>query len=360
MKKSLINGLKEKDMQAVVNAYNLNDFYFPTLFPLKFTPSLTWKTLSADLGIPVAADVVSYDSKAPRKTRNIVSRLSGDIPKIDIAREKGESELNEYAQLKVYANTTEGAQALLDFIYDDVEFCFKGVNARLEWLSLRALSLGKITLDSTNNNGIVTETAVDFMVPTANKGGATVAWTTSVTATPIKDIKIRVKAAKAAGYKLGVAWMDQDTFDNMVATAEVQKAMASWAVNAVSGQSAPDLAVVNSYMAKNNLPKVVIIDSYVMIEKADGTQTSVAPFEAGVVSFTPDAVVGNTFHAPLAAESVEGSAATKAKRGHVLISKFSNEEPLVEITKGSANAFPVWSSSTRAYLMDSLATSWTK
>jgi hypothetical protein len=359
MKNSLVQGLKEKDMQAVVNTYNLNDFFYPSIFPLKFTPTLTWKSLEADLGLPIAADVVSYDATAPRKTRRVINRLSGDIPKIEIARDKKESELNEYYELLNYAKTTDGAQAILDWIYEDVEFCFKGVNARLEWLALRALSTGKVTLDKDNNNGVVTETAIDFMVPTAQKSGVTTIWSTAASADPVANIKAKQKLAKAAGWRLGVAYMDQDTFDYMVATEKVQKAMASWAIVAVSGQSAPDLETVNKYMAKNGLPRIIIIDSQMQIEKQDGTKTTVTPFQAGVVALVPEAVCGNTYHGPLADEKVESSTALKVKRGHVMIKRFSQEEPLVESTKAMANAFPVFASAKRAYLMDALNTSWT-
>lgn len=35
MQRSLMIGITEKDMQAVVNTYDLNPYYYPTLFPLK-------------------------------------------------------------------------------------------------------------------------------------------------------------------------------------------------------------------------------------------------------------------------------------------------------------------------------------
>lgn len=358
MRKSLIQGLNEKDMQAVVNTYNLNAFYFPSIFPLKFNPTLTWKTLQADLGIPVAADVVAFNSSAPKKTRQILSRLQGDIPKIEIARIKEETDLNEYNQLLPFAKTTDGAQALLDFIYDDVSFCFTGVNARLEWLALRALSTGKIVLDSSNNAGVVTETAVDFLVPSANKGGVATVWSTAASATPLANIKAKVKTAKGKGYKLGYAWMDQDTFDNLAATAEVQKAAATWVIQATDLQTTPSLDSVNKYMASNGLPQIIIVESYVTIELADGTRTSVNPWEAGVVVLTTDKVLGNTYYAPLADELVTDSVATKVKRGAVLIKKFSTEDPVTETTKGMANAFPAFAGATRSFMIDTTHTSW--
>ncbi len=361
MKTTLIHGLNEKDMQAVVNELTLNAFYYPSLFPLKFSPTLTWKALQADQGVPIAADVVAYNSSAPKKTRQVVSRLSGDIPKIEISRVKEESDLNDYYQLLHYANTTEGAKAILDWIYDDVEFCFTGVNARLEWLALQALSLGKISLSKTNNAGIVTETAVDFLVPSGHKSGVAVTWTEghSATGVPITNIKAIVKAAKAAGHPVKYMLMDQDTFDVMCLQDSVIKFCATWVLNATSLAATPTLAQVNAALAASNLPTIIIIDSYVAIELETGARTTVNPFTTGVVTFLPDLVAGNTYHAPLADELVAESAALKVKRGPVLIKKYSLEEPSIqEVTKGLANAFPVWASAQLSYLMYTLDTSW--
>lgn len=60
-------GLNEKDMQAVINTYDLKPYYYPTLFPLTETPFLTWKMLEAQAGLKIAADLVSRGSTAPKK-----------------------------------------------------------------------------------------------------------------------------------------------------------------------------------------------------------------------------------------------------------------------------------------------------
>lgn len=362
MKTSLIQGLNEKDMNAVVNIFPLNDFYYLSLFPTKFSPTLTWKAIAADLGIPVAADVVSFNSSAPKKSREIVSRLTGDIPKIEISRAKEESDLNEYYQLLHYANSVAGAQAIMDWIYDDVEFCFKGVNARLEWIALQALSLGKVVLDKTNNAGVITETAVDFLVPAAQKVGVAVTWSSALAATsaPITNIKARVKAMKALGKPVKYMLMDQDTFDAMAISAEVINYCASWVVRATNLATLPSLASVNMALTSNNLPTIVIIDSAVALENNAGTRSVVYPWTTGVITFLPDLNPGNTFYAPLADELVKSSTAIKTMRGHIMIKKYSLEEPSIqEITKGLSNSFPVWSSAQNSSLMYTLATTWT-
>lgn len=360
MKKSLIQGLTEKDMKAVIETYTLNSFYWPTLFPLKFTPTLTWKELRTKYGIPVMADVVSFNARAPRKTRRVVSRNQGDIPKIEVAYDKEETDINEYQNLLHYAGTEEGQKALLDWIYDDPEACWNGVNARIEWLALRAFSTNKIVLNSSNNEGVVTENAVTFGIPEDQLSGVDVTFRGHAdTAKPITKFKALKKAAKKKGFVLKHAFCNQDTFDDIVATVEVQKFCAGWVSKVTNTETIPDLASFNAVMKKNGLFEFHIIESLVTVQ-IKGVDSTVEPFEDGVIVFTPDVVQGNTYHAPLADEAVKDSVAVKVKRSHVLIKKFSEEDPVVETTKGLANAFPAWGNAYRAFLVDTLATKWDK
>ena len=55
MQKSLMIGLNEKDMAAVIHTYDLKDYYYPTLFPLKETTRLDWKMLEAQARLPLPA-----------------------------------------------------------------------------------------------------------------------------------------------------------------------------------------------------------------------------------------------------------------------------------------------------------------
>jgi hypothetical protein len=96
MNKTLIQGLTEKDVQAIINTYNLHDFYYPTLFPLKETATLTWKMLQGQAGLRIAADLVARGSRLPKKTREAIARIQGDIPKIAISRDKDEDALTDY------------------------------------------------------------------------------------------------------------------------------------------------------------------------------------------------------------------------------------------------------------------------
>lgn len=360
MIKSLINGLSEKDMQAVANEYTLSEFYFPSLFPLKFVTSLKWESLEGEFGAPVAGDVISWDSRAPRKRREVVSKLSGSIPKIGVAREKTESQMNEYNTLKRYADDA-AKKELLNWIWEDQLFVFNGVNARLEWLALRAASTGKVILTNTNNEGLVTEANVDFLVPGANKSGVSVNITVdnAETSKPITKIKDVVKAARNKGKKLNFIFTDQDMIDAILVSTETIAFVAPWAVQTPAPTQVSLLSTLNMALKAQGLPVIGLVESFIEIE-IKGVRTQVNPWEAGVLLFSETPVLGNTAHTRLADEDVESSNALKVKREHVLIKRFATEEPLVETCLGIANAFPVLNSAGAKWLVDGLNSSWTK
>lgn len=75
MQKTLMVGLTEKDMEAEIRTYDLKEYYYPTLFPLKETNSLTWKVLEAQTGLKIAADLTARGSSIPKKTRDAIAGL---------------------------------------------------------------------------------------------------------------------------------------------------------------------------------------------------------------------------------------------------------------------------------------------
>ena len=70
MQRSLMIGITEKDMQAVVNTYDLNPYYYPTLFPLKENYTMTWKALETQVGLKIAGDLVARGASINKKTRD--------------------------------------------------------------------------------------------------------------------------------------------------------------------------------------------------------------------------------------------------------------------------------------------------
>lgn len=365
MLKSLMIGITERDMQAVINSYDLKAYYYPTLFPLKENYTLTWKALEAQVGLRIAADLVARGAKLDPKTREAISRIQGDIPKIAVKRVKDENELNEYDIMVAMTSSSPDLRALIEVWAEDTQYCWDAVANRLEWIALQSISLGKVTLTNANNNSVVSEYDVDYNIPSAQKYGyqsTSAAWTSTSSAKPISvDFKKIVKDARAAGVNLKYAFMNVDTFASFAACDEVVKLCASYAANALQIAQSPSLEQVNT--ALSNIAylyglQVVVIDQEITIEKADGTRTTANPFAGDVVTFTDTKVFGATYWKKPADMNVQGSVALRALNGHTCIKKYSEEEPLAEITVGLANAFPAWTSSSRAYFLDTTHSSW--
>lgn len=152
---TLMRGLNERDMQAVINTYDLKPYYYPTLFPLKETYTLTWKALETQVGLKIAADLVARGATIDTKTREAIQRIQGDIPKIAVKRTKNDEELNDYDIMVAMTSQNPDLRALVDAWAEDTNFCWTAVAARLEWMALQSISLGKITLSNTNNVSVI-------------------------------------------------------------------------------------------------------------------------------------------------------------------------------------------------------------
>ena len=315
MQKSLMVGITEKDMQAVVNTYGLKPYYYPTLFPLKENYTLTWKALEAQVGLKIAGDLVARGASINKKTREAIARIQGDIPKVAIKRTKDENELNEYDIMVAMTSANPDLRALVEAWAEDTKYCWDGVAARLEWIALFS-----------------------------------------------KDFKAVVAKAKKKGISLKYAFMNLDTFALMVQTEEVTKLCASFAANALGVAQTPSLEQVNAAMkglAYLRGLQVVIIDQDITIEKEDGSRITGNPFADDVVMFSESKVLGSTYWKKPADMNLKGSVAIKVMNGHTCVKKYSTEEPIEEVTVGIANAFPAWLSSGRSFLMDVANNTWT-
>lgn len=358
-------GITEKDMQAVINTYDLKPYYYPTLFPLKENYTLQWKALEAQVGLKIAGDLVARGASIDKKTRDAIARIQGDIPKIAIKRTKDENELNEYDIMVAMTSASPDLRALVEAWAEDTKYCWDGVANRLEWIALQTISLGKVTLTNDNNNSVISEFDVDYEIDADQKVGfqtGSASWATSASAKPItKDFKAIVAKAKKKGISLKYAFMSVDTFAAFAQTEEVVKLCASFAANALGISQTPSLQQVNATMAGLAYLRglqIVIIDQDITIEKSDGARVTGNPFADNVVMFGESKVLGATYWKKPADMNVKGSVSMKALNGHTCIKKYSNEEPLEEVTIGLANAFPAWLSSGRSFLLDTINATW--
>jgi len=362
----LKSAINKKNMQAYLNARVFDKLYWPTFFPLKSTPYLSYETLIGSKGNRVAADVVAYDVSAPLKTRKTVSKLSGDIPAIRMKKKMTETDLNTYNIMKAMAKPEQ--KALLDLIFGDVDSCVDGVNARLEWMVFQALSKGTITLSKTTNaGGVVTEEDIDFGLPSqdvGNKQVCAVVWTAAVgTTTPITDFETVMTAAAGLGIKPKYAVMNLTKWQEFRKSTEVQNFIVPFALYGGSKvKRAPNLSVANEALRSEGLPQIIVIDTRVAYESVGHVISNVDPWLNSTdrfVTFLEDLKCGDMLYGPIAEETNPPKQVLQAKKGPILISKWSDVDPVAEYTKGELNAFLSWPTIDRVMSLDTEhATTW--
>jgi hypothetical protein len=355
----IITDFRLADAQAILDQFQFSEMQYQGVFPELFRTNLSWKSIEAATGAKVAADVVAMNSRAPRKGRMSPGKMTGDMPKIEVARDLIETDLNTLRELQNAAAQVQGQAAqgqimaqIINLMYGDAPFVVDGVRARLEWIAKQIASTGKYSLTVVNNEaGIQTKTEVDFGIPTGNKVNAAKDWFTDSTADPITDIENRQKAARLKGKILRFMFMDRDTFNAMAANDVIQKFTASFASNALALQLRPDVATINAALTRQGLPIIVIWDSFVALEGKDGAQTAVSGWEAGKVTFSESSTLGSTQYTLSADEFVSGGTAVKTKSGIVLVKTWGLEDPITVVTKGTAYATPVLSNVNSLYIL---------
>lgn len=367
MLQSLMLGITERDMQAVIDSYDLKAFYYPTLFPLKESFNLSWRALETRSNLRVAGDVVARGSSIGEKMREAVSRIQGDIPKIAIKRKKDENELSEYDVMIAMSAGNANSMALIEAWAEDTNFCWNGVASRIEWLALQSISTGRVRLTKDNSTNVVSEYDVDYQLDKWQKVGfqtGSSIWSAATTAKPLtKDIRGIIENARKRGISIKYLFMNNDTFSTFSQTDEVIKLCSSFLGSALNISQIPSLAQVNATIA--GIPymmgaQIVLIDQNITVEKIDGVRTTANPFADGVVLFSDRKVIGTTFWKTPVDMRMQNTKALSVMNGHTCLKKFSTEDPISEITEGIANAFPVWTNSGSSVLMDVTADTFTK
>lgn len=364
MRKPLFDLISQVDMQAEINSYKPGSgLAWPMLFPLRYTPSLNIKSLEGDEGIPVSADVIAFNSKAPQKTRKTVGAWSGNIAKVAISRVKTEEDVKEYNFLAAYAAENKEnpniVRQIVDMVFEDVEFCYDGVNYRTEDLALQIGSKAELALTMTKNNDVVTQETLNWNIPDEHKVGVTNKWSVPASSDPLKDIidganKIKKEGRNRPRYAI----MDQVAFERLLMSEKTIKRVASVVLSAtgLANEDSISLEMVNSYMRTKGYPQIAVLDSYVNQESRDGNQTVYKPWAENVVVLSPTLQLGWTWWSDV--PMVEDTAALQAYRDNVKITRFSRLDPMEEVTLAEAYIMPALINRASLYYINTENSAW--
>lgn len=331
-------------MQVAVNSYKPgNGLAWRQLFPLKFTPKFDLKGLEGNEGIPVAADRVAFNTKAPKKTRTKIGSWSGKLGKFAVSREKDEIEINEYNDLQTLAaaNTEDAATAryLVDLVYDDLDFCNKAMDYKVELDAMRIGSSGVQTFTKSIDGDMATEDVINFNVPKENFGGVKNNWSDADNGDGLKDIADwQAKIAKKGGNKPMYAFIEKAKFDELCAQKSTARKLFPRYDQALVTADMISVDTINSYMRGKGYPQILILDTYATVEHKDGTRETVKPWNENVVVLAPTAQLGYTYYKPV--PNVPNTDALQTQASYYKMTRYSELNPLLEVTMAEAYIQP--------------------
>lgn len=337
------------------------DLYASLWYPQYFDvappqQSLTFISAIGRSRIEAAASIVDRDSATPLRTRQGLETYSGKIPAIRQMFALKEEDYRDFLALQNMPGIDDKTKMnqILDLIWGDVKRCGDSCHKRVDAMCLMAISTGKIKIDVTNNPDGLVHSDIDLLMPSANKKQAASTWATANTAKPITDIETVVSDAKGRGITFSEVLISYDLWLKFKAADQVQNTMLTYFYGPkAAGSSAwavTTLDRINEYLSANKLPVIRIVDESIGIEK-DGVITPTKFFDENNASFIPAGKLGSIKNA-LAMEKMQPvEHVTYADYNKVLISKWRQNEPWGEFTKGEWNAFPSFEAIDSTYLL---------
>ena len=311
------------------------NYYHDQYLNTEYSADMTYNSLSGDY-TRISADIVSFDSPLPIKSRGAIKSASGEIPKIGMKMTLNEKEMNTLRILRLMPG--RGVE-LARKVFADAEAGIYGVKERLEQAFLLGFSNSGVTLiQDTNNAGLAVR--IDFNVPAENKFGVATVWSDPAS-TPISDLKAVRNAARAAGQNPNTMWMDSNILANLHANTQVKELFAF--NQGFVGANVPTLddeqvqGVIGRALGLN----VIVIDRS-FVEQKDKTKTVSQGWTPNMVVLTTGTDVGTLVYSTLAEEEFPQEHVQYAKANdYILVSKSGQDDPVSEKTMVQAIAFPI-------------------
>ena len=320
-------------------------YLFKTMLREEYSADQKWDSATVNTNF-VAADMVAMDSPLPIKKRERISTASGVLPKIGMMRIMRETQLNSlYTMIAQNAKFTDIVKRLMD----DVLFCSVGIDEKIEYNFLKALSDGVILVEDEENTGVGMR--VDFNFPAANKFGVE-----EKDAISYEDIRRPIAKADEDGNTITRIAIAKSTYDKLRQTTWARELVANYRgqsfVNAATLPVPNATAFDEAFADDNNGITFLKIDRSIKVEK-NGIQKSVKPFNTRHIVYLTTEDLGALVWGTLveARNGVDGVAYQTIDR-YKLIAKFANTNPFQEMTTGQALVLPVLENVDQLYMLD--------
>lgn len=322
---------------------------YKTMLTEEYSADLSWGATELN-NVIVAADVVAMDASIPLKKRGSLATASGKLSKIAIKYRKGEKDISD---LNVAAARGTDEATIAAKVLNDVPRVVDGSDARVEMMFEQALSTGTMLVEDSDNDG--TGVRVDFYKEANQFKARIAAWTNASLATPQEDIQQLFDKAQADGNAIAIVMISKKYFHLFRKSKQGKELAASYqgriftdnTILPVPGQKLFLDALADEFGAEFR-----VVDSSFKVQNHDGSETTVRPWEEANIVGIPTEKVGRLVYGTLAEETNPVAGVSYQKSGSwLLISKYSNNDPLEEYTSGQALVIPVLDGADSIYLL---------
>lgn len=317
------------------------------------TVSLDFTTAYGEENVEAMAAVIHDGSNIPLHGREAISKLQGEIPTIAVAREMTAKQYRELLTLRSLANVSDQAafNAILDNIYNDVNYVGNAVHRRLNAMALQAVSSASIVVDNTNNPDGISFT-LNLGMPSKNKRKVAKAWSD-----PKSLIVSQIQEAVEDGYKEGKVFakllVSRKLFGYMIRNEEVQNFVRGF-LNITGNANVlfvTNLDNINGFLTANALPYVEIVETVTPVQK-DGKNTVVNSWNEDNAVLVPAGNLG-MIHSAFNNESIMGNPSIYqyGDFNGAQIMRWYQKRPLTEYTAAEYLAIPGYEQVANSYII---------
>lgn len=300
----------------------------------EYSDDMTYESISGDF-TRITADIVSFDSPSPIKTRGKIKAASGNIPKMGLKFLLNEKQMNTLINL---SNRADRVKELIKKIFNDTESVIYGIKEKIEQAHLLGFSGGVTLIQDDTNVG--TGIRINYNIPESNQFGVVTAWS-DPNAKPIDDIKRVLRQAKTKGEYPNTIWMDSHILGNILNNDQIKQSFA-FSLN-FAGSNVPSLSEeqIGDLFKRNFKLNLRIVDRTFFHEK-DGKRTTSQGWTPNMVVFTTGTKVGKLVYSKLAESVFKQEHVVYAEpNNYILVKKDGTTDPVSERTAAEALVIPV-------------------
>lgn len=296
-----------------------------------------------------AAEVVEWGASAIKGKRGEVLTNVGEL--FPISR-----------KMSVNAQELSGLNAdtkkELTRLYEDVQGVIQSIRNRFEFVFLQALSNGVSTMEQASNaNGVAY--SFDYKIPEEQLTGASVVWTATATADPLKDLRERIQYAKInMRVTPAFIYMDATTVGNLLNADKTKALILAIAVGKISTSHFVSLNEVNAYLSGQGMPTIIEVNDNIPTLNAEGTIDNTAKaWKTGNIAFVPAGKLGRIAYVKAPEASVQTVTGSKySESGIFSIIQAGRLDPAGIETIGKVYGYPVIDRMLDVMIMNTLKT----